>query len=135
MDDSPETAVTVLLVEDNPGDIRLVEEAIGEGPGTLHVARDGREALDFLHQRDEYADVPRPDVVLLDLNLPKVDGNQILGDVQDDPELASVRVVVITSAREEHADLEPGDADEVDFLTKPTDPDEFMARVRSTVFD
>ncbi|WP_225336497.1 response regulator [Halomicrobium urmianum] len=135
MDDPPETTVTVLLIEDNPGDVRLVEEAIDETSGTLHVTRDGREALDFLHQRNEYADVPHPDVVLLDLNLPKVDGTQILGEVGDDPELASARVVVITSAREEHTDLGPGSLDEVEFLTKPTDPDEFMARVRSTVFD
>ncbi|WP_339106354.1 response regulator [Haloterrigena salinisoli] len=123
----------ILLVEDNPGDVRLVEEALQGTDSTLHIARDGREALDFLHRRDEFADVPRPDIVLLDLNLPQVDGTQVLDEIRSDPELEHLRVTVLTSVPEEYVSLEPDELDANDFFTKPADPDEFMALVRSRI--
>lgn len=135
MADPGETGVTILLVEDNPGDVRLVEEALHETSSTLRIVNDGREALDFLHQRNGFADAPHPDIVLLDLNLPKVDGTEVLREIRGDPDLRHVRVIIITSAEVEHTDLEPDVVDEISFLTKPADPDEFMSLVRSYVFD
>ncbi|ADD07225.1 receiver box response regulator (plasmid) [Natrialba magadii ATCC 43099] len=135
MGERAETDPTILLVEDNPGDVRLIEEALQEPVNSLYITRNGREALDFLHRRNEFSDAPRPDVVLLDLNLPKVDGGQVLDEIRSDPDLAHIRVVVITSARAEHTALEPGAINEEDFITKPADPDEFLARVRTVIFD
>lgn len=131
MGDRAESGVEILLVEDNPGDVRLVEEALHETDSTLHITRDGREALDFLHRRNEFTDAPRPDIVLLDLNLPQVDGTRVLDEIRSTPELKHLRVNVFTSAREEDSSQELNDLDANDFFTKPTDPDEFMALVRS----
>lgn len=123
----------ILLVEDNPGDVRLVEEAVQGTDSTLHITRDGTEALDFLHRRDEFTDVPRPDIVLLDLNLPQVDGTQILDEIRSDPELEQLRVTVLTSVPEEYAAPELDELGANDFFTKPADPDEFMALVRRVI--
>ena len=135
MDDGAETGVEILLVEDNPGDVRLVEEALHETNSTLHITSDGREALDFLHQRNEFTDAPHTDIILLDLNLPKVDGRQVLHEIRDDSELEDVEVIIITSAQEEHVNFEQGELDVSGFLTKPANPEEFMALVRSSIFD
>ncbi|UHQ95321.1 response regulator [Haloterrigena alkaliphila] len=133
MDEGAAGSVEVLLVEDNPGDVRLVEEALQEADSALHITRDGTEALDFLHQRNEFTDVPRPDIVLLDLNLPQVDGTQVLDEIRSDPELKQLRVTVLTSVPEEYASPELDELDANDFFTKPADPDEFMALVRSRI--
>lgn len=135
MGDGTGAALDILLVEDNPGDIHLVKEALHETASTIHVTRDGKDALDFLHQRNEFTDVPRPDVILLDLNLPKVDGAQVFDEIQRTPELNEIRLLVLTSAPAEHADIGPEEINEEDFITKPTDPDEFLALVRSWVTD
>lgn len=127
--------IEILLVEDNPGDVRLVEEALRETASTLHIARDGKEALAFLQQKNEFKDAPRPNIVLLDLNLPKVDGAQVLDEIRNDPSLGHIRVVIITSARQKEVEFDRGEIDEDDFITKPSDPDEFMTLVRRTVFD
>lgn len=125
----------VLLVEDNPGDVRLVEEALRETASSLHITRDGREALQFLRQEDEFDAAPQPDIVLLDLNLPKVDGVQVLEEIRSDPALEGIRVVIITSARERDVDLDRDAGGEDAFITKPADPDEFMSVVQGAVFD
>ena len=135
MDDGAETDVEILLVEDNPGDVRLVEEALDDTDSTLHIASDGREALDFLHQRNEFTDAPQPDFILLDLNLPKVDGTEVLDEVRSDPEISGIRIVIVTSAQEEYSGLEQDELDVTNFLTKPSDPEEFMALIRSSIFD
>lgn len=135
MGDPAGNGVDILLVEDNPGDVRLVEEALHDTPSTLHIVYNGREAFDFLHQRDEFTDVPQSDIVLLDLNLPKVDGTRVLSEIRNESELKHIRVIIITSAQMEHTDLEPNDVEEDNFLTKPDDPDEFMSLVRSSIFD
>lgn len=135
MTNGAETSVEILLVEDNPGDVRLVEEALHETDSTLHITSDGKEALDFLQQRNESADTSLPDIVLLDLNLPQVDGTQVLDEIQSDPDIEQLRVIILTSAREEYTEIDLDDFDENDFLTKPSDPDEFMALVRSSIFD
>lgn len=91
----------VLVVEDNPGDVRLIKESLGfsDWELALHVVHDGREALDFLHRRGQYLDAPRPDLILLDLNLPGVDGREVLRSVKGHPDLRAIPTVVLTSSR------------------------------------
>ena len=134
MSEGSESGVEILLVEDNPGDVRLVEESFRGTPSSLHITRDGREALDFLYRRGEFADAPRPDIVLLDVDLPQVDGTRVLEEIRDEPELERLRVVIVTSVQAEYVDLELCDLEEDHFFTKPTDPDEFIELVRSVVF-
>ena len=90
--------VEILLVEDSPGDVRLTKEAFREGKvlNTLHVASDGVQAMDFLRRQGDYADVPRPDVILLDLNLPRKDGREVLAEIKSDEDLKRIPVVVLT---------------------------------------
>ena len=90
-------AIDVLLVEDDPGDILMTQEAFefNKVGNTLHVVRDGEQALDFLYRRGEYADAVRPDLILLDLNLPKYDGRQVLEKIKSDPDLADIPVVIL----------------------------------------
>src|SRR3954466_13377026 len=93
--------VEILLVEDNPGDVRLTQEALKDGdiPHHLNVVHDGEEALMFLRGQAPFTGVPRPDLVLLDLNLPKKDGRQVLEDVKNDPKLKEIPIVVLTTSR------------------------------------
>ncbi|GAB3674711.1 response regulator [Halopiger thermotolerans] len=124
----------LLLVEDNPGDVRLVEEALRDGQidNRLHTVTDGRAALDFVHRRGEYADAPRPDIVLLDLKLPRVDGEDVLHEIKHHPELEDVPVVILSGMDEERIesrDLDH-DADEDAVIEKPVDPDEFVDIIR-----
>src|SRR5256885_14773861 len=92
--------IDILLVEDNPGDVRLTIEALKEGKvlNTLSVAMDGVEALAFLHREDKYADAPRPDLILLDLNLPKKDGREVLAEIKSDDSLECIPGVVLTTS-------------------------------------
>ncbi|AEH38809.1 response regulator [Halopiger xanaduensis] len=124
----------ILLVEDNPGDVRLVEEAFRDGHliNQLHTVTDGQAALDFVHRRGEYADAPRPDIVLLDLKLPRVDGEDVLHEVKHHPKLEDVPVVILSGMDEERIesrDLDH-DADEDAVIQKPVDPDEFVEVIR-----
>ena len=92
--------VQILLVEDNPADARLTQEAIRdtEFRYQLHLAEDGEEAMEFLHQEGEFSDVPRPDLILLDLNLPGMDGREVLAEIKSDEDLGSIPVVVLTTS-------------------------------------
>ena len=124
----------ILLVEDNPGDVRLIKEAFQDGriSNHLHTVTDGQEALDFIHRRDEYEDAPRPDIILLDLNLPRVDGEDVLHEIKHQPELKQVPVIVLTGIDEdliESRDLDH-DADEDAVIEKPVDPGEFVNVIR-----
>ena len=94
-------AINILLVEDNPGDVRLTVEALKEGKvnNRLHIAKYGMEAMDFLYRRGDYSDVPRPDLILLDLNLPKKDGHEVLTELKEDPVLKRIPVVVLTGLK------------------------------------
>jgi len=126
-------AADVLLVEDNPGDVRLTQEAFGEGrvDSTLHVVTDGVEALDFLYRRGEHADAPRPDVVLLDLNLPRKNGGEVLSEINDDAGLSRVPVVILTSSEAEEDVVKSYERHASAYLTKPVDPEEFLEVVRA----
>lgn len=125
--------VEILLVEDNPGDVRLTREALKEAkvPNRLHVVGDGMEAIAFLRRRGKYAEAPRPEVVLLDLNLPKMDGRAVLTEVKGDPELKRIPIVVLTTSRAEEDVLTSYDSHANSYVTKPADFDEFLSAVRS----
>jgi len=125
--------VDILLVEDNPGDVRLTREAFAEAQITndLHAVNDGEDALDFLHQRGEHADAPRPNLVLLDLNLPKVDGHDVLEEVKSDDDLRTIPVVVLTSSEAEEDVVKSYEQHTNAYLTKPIDPSEFVDVIRS----
>ncbi|AGB32948.1 response regulator receiver protein [Natrinema pellirubrum DSM 15624] len=128
----PEPA-RILLVEDNPGDVRLTKEAFKQGriENDLYVVSDGTEALEFLSKHGEYADVPRPDLILLDLNLPGKDGEDVLEDLKADPKLQSIPVIVLTSSRAEEDIARSYELHANAYLTKPVDPDEFIETVRA----
>jgi len=118
----------LLLVEDNPGDIRLIEEALKEGniPHRLHMVRDGAEAIEFLFRTGQHADAPRPDLVLLDLNLPKKDGREVLAEIKADPRLKLIPVVVLTTSEAEGDILKAYDLNANCYITKPVDLDEMI---------
>ncbi|MDQ2050061.1 response regulator [Natronolimnohabitans sp. A-GB9] len=128
----PEPA-QILLVEDNPGDVRLTKEAFKQGriENDLHVVSDGNEALAFLYQRGEYEDAPRPDLILLDLNLPRKDGEDVLEELKGDSELRSIPVIVLTSSRAEEDVVKSYELHANAYLTKPVDPDDFIETVRA----
>ena len=95
--------IHILLVEDNPGDVRLTVEALrgAKVANELHVVGDGEEAIEFLRQERRHVDAPRPDIVLLDLNLPRLDGHDVLADIKSDPDLAKIPIIVLTSSTAE----------------------------------
>ena len=121
--------INILLVEDNPADVRLTQEALKEAANAttrLHVAIDGAQALEFLHRRGPYAGAPRPDLMLLDLNLPRVDGRQVLAEVKGDPDLRRIPVVVPTTSPSEDDILHAYDQHVNSYIRKPVDLDQFF---------
>jgi CheY-like chemotaxis protein len=124
--------IEVLLVEDDPGDELMTREAFEENKigNRLHVARDGEEALDFLYQRGQHAGAPKVDLVLLDLNLPKYDGRQVLEQIRSDPELTHTPVVILTTSSSEEDILRSYKLHANAFVTKPVDVSQFISAVR-----
>jgi len=120
-------AAEVLLVEDNPGDIRLAREALRESElrVNLSVARDGVEALALLRREGCWCDAPRPDIILLDLNLPRRDGREVLAEVKQDPDLKRIPIVVLTTSKAEQDVIKAYDLHANCYVTKPVDLDEF----------
>ncbi|MFF5336141.1 response regulator [Streptomyces sp. NPDC013181] len=129
---TPVEPIEVLLVEDDPGDELMTREAFEDNKirNTLHVVRDGEEALDFLYRRGAHTAAPRPDLILLDLNLPKYDGRQVLEQIKQDPELALIPVVVLTTSSAEEDILRSYKLHANAYVTKPVDLDQFIAAVR-----
>ncbi len=125
--------VEILLVEDNPGDYRLTKEALKEGKvyNNLHWAQDGVDALDFLNRRGKHAGAPRPDIILLDLNLPKKDGREVLSEIKGDEDLRKIPVVILTTSKAEEDVLKSYDLHANCFVTKPVDLDKFIVVVQS----
>lgn len=128
-----ENPVKILLVEDNIGDVRLTEEALKEGNvySDMHVAMDGVKALSFLHREGEFSDAPRPDVILLDLNLPKKDGREVLAEIKSDPNLKRIPVVVLTTSSAEKDIVATYELHANCYITKPVDLDQFIHVVKS----
>ena len=126
-------AVEILLVEDNPGDVRLTQEAFKEGKLTnrLHVVGDGAEALAFLRRDGAHAQAVRPDLILLDLNLPKKDGRQVLAELKVDASLKRIPVVVLTTSQAEADILKAYDLHANCYITKPVDLDQFLIVINS----
>ena len=125
--------VEILLVEDNPGDVRLTIEAFKEGKvsNNLHVVQDGIDALAFLHREGQYNDVPQPDVILLDLNLPKKDGREVLAEIKKEPDLKRIPVVILTTSEAEQDILKTYDLHANCYITKPVDLEQFITVVKS----
>jgi CheY-like chemotaxis protein len=124
--------VEILLVEDNPGDVRLTQEALNDGKvrNNMHVAEDGVEAVAFLRREGKYADAPRPDLILLDLNLPKKDGREVLADIKTDDDLKRIPVVVLTTSKAEQDIFRAYDQHANCYITKPVDLDQFITIVK-----
>lgn len=126
-------AVDVLLVEDNPGDARLVKEAFEEVDlvNPLHIVTDGDEALDFVYQREEYTEAPRPDIILLDWNLPKMSGEDILAELKDDADLKTILVIVLTGSEAHTVQAKSYELQAHAYVTKPVKPEEFIDTICS----
>src|ERR1700730_13345766 len=125
--------IEILLVEDSPGDVRLTREAFKDAKVhiNLNVASDGAEAMDFLRREGKYADVPRPDLILLDLNLPKKDGREVLEEIKENPSLKSIPVVILTTSAAEEDILRSYLLHANCYITKPVDLDGFLKVVKS----
>jgi CheY-like chemotaxis protein len=126
--DQESRQIEILLVEDNPGDVRLTQEAMRAArmTNTLHVVDDGIQAMEFLRRRSHFKDAPRPDLILLDLNLPKKDGRAVLSEVKTDPDLRRIPVVVLTTSRSEEDVLQAYDMHANAYVTKPVNLDQFL---------
>ena len=122
-----EKTVEILLAEDNPGDVMLTKKALEQGKlaNNLNVVTDGVETLAYLRQEGKYADKPRPDLVLLDLNMPRKDGQDVLKELQDDADLCRIPVVVLTSSESEEDVARSYELNANAYLTKPVDFDGF----------
>ncbi len=120
--------VDILLVEDNPGDVRLAQEALKESKvrNKLFVVEDGVEAMSFLRRQGKYADVPRPDLILLDLNLPRKSGREVLAEVKTDEQLKRIPIVVLTVSRADEDISKSYDHHANCYITKPLDFNRFM---------
>jgi two-component system, chemotaxis family, response regulator Rcp1 len=120
--------VVILLVEDNPGDARLTQEALKEGKvlNELHIASDGVEAIAFLNREGKYVSAPRPDIILLDLNLPRMDGREVLAIIKNDPMFKRIPVVILTTSKAEEDIIRTYDLHANCYITKPVDLDQFL---------
>ena len=125
--------VEILLVEDNPGDERLTREALKEGKvySNLHWVKDGVEAMAFLRREGKYKDVPRPDIILLDLNLPKKDGREVLQEIKKDDNLKRIPVVILTTSKAEEDVMRTYNLHANCYVTKPVDLEKFIVVVQS----
>jgi chemotaxis family two-component system response regulator Rcp1 len=125
--------IEILLVEDSPGDVRLTIEALKEAKvnNRLSVVRDGVEAMEFLQKKEPFKDAIRPDLILLDLNLPRKDGREVLAEIKGNPKLRQIPVVVLTTSRAEEDVLRAYDLHANCYITKPVDFEQFMSVVKS----
>ena len=126
-------AIEVLLVEDSPGDVRLTQEAFRDANTNirLHIVFDGVEAMEFLRREGAYADAVRPDLILLDLNLPKMDGREVLAHIKDDEDLMTIPTVILTTSELEVDILKSYKLQANAYLTKPVQLPEFEGLVKS----
>jgi chemotaxis family two-component system response regulator Rcp1 len=132
-DNTASKMIEILLVEDNPGDVRLTREALKEGKvlNNLSIARDGVEALAFLRQEGEYAQSPRPDIILLDLNLPRMDGRELLEIIKNEPHFKRIPVVILTTSKSEEYIIRTYDLHANCYITKPVGLEQFIDVVKS----
>ncbi|MCU7497392.1 MAG: response regulator [Ignavibacteria bacterium] len=128
-----ERPMEILLVEDNNGDILLIQEALEEGKlnSNLSVAKNGMEAVEFLHRRGIYSDAPTPDLILLDMNLPKKNGKEVLAEIKSDEDLKVIPVVILTSSQAEQDILTSYKLNANCYITKPVDFEKFINVISS----
>lgn len=133
MEKRTKNPITILLIEDNPGDVRLTQEAIKEGKvrNIMHVVSDGVEAMAFLRRSGRYTTAVRPDLILLDLNLPKKSGLEVLAEIKVDDQLKRIPVVVLTTSQAEQDILQSYNLHANAFVTKPVDLMNFINAVKS----
>ena len=133
MTEHDQKSIEILLIEDNPGDVRLTREALKEYKmaNNLHVVGDGEQAMAFLRKSGVYANKPRPDVILLDLNLPKKDGREVLAEIKEDDLLKQIPVVILTMSQSEEDILTSYDLHANCYITKPLDIAQFMHVVKT----
>lgn len=133
MSDSGGKVIDILLVEDNPGDVRLAQEALKESKvrNKLYVVDDGVEAMAFLRNQGKYADAPHPDLILLDLNLPRKSGREVLAEVKNDDRLRHIPVVVLTVSKAEEDIMRCYDHHANCYITKPLDFNQFIQVTKS----
>ena len=126
----------ILLVEDNPNDVLIAERSLKKAQikTEVSVARDGQEALDFLHQRGPFANAPRPDLIFLDLNLPKINGQEVLAEIKKNENLRRIPVIVLTVSRYEEDMVKAYNSGAAGYITKPPSSAEFL-KVINTVLD
>ncbi|MGA8021841.1 MAG: response regulator [Candidatus Acidiferrales bacterium] len=131
--DSPSQIVDILLVEDNAGDVRLTQEVLSDSKirNNLMVATNGEEALACLRKQGKFRDFARPDIILLDLNLPIKDGREVLAQIKEDPDLKRIPVVILTTSRAEEDILKTYNLHANCYVTKPVDLDQFIKVVKS----
>lgn len=125
--------IEILLIEDNPGDVRLTQEVLKEGKisNHLNVVEDGAQAIDFLHRHGRFAHAPRPDLILLDLNLPRKNGREVLAEIKLNTDLKRIPVVVLTTSQAEEDVLQVYDLNANCYIVKPIDLEQFIKVVRS----
>jgi two-component system, chemotaxis family, response regulator Rcp1 len=125
--------IVILLVEDNLGDVRLTQEAFKEGrvSNLLIVAGDGIEAMSILRRKEPHSESPRPDLVLLDLNVPRMDGRQVLAEIKSDADLKRIPVIILTTSKAEEDILRTYDLNANCYITKPVDFDNFLSVVKT----
>jgi two-component system, chemotaxis family, response regulator Rcp1 len=125
--------IDILLVDDSPGDVRLAVETLKDAKvlNKIYVARDGVEAMAFLRQEGKYADVPRPDVILLDLNMPRKDGREVLGEIKEDSDLKRIPVIVLTISSSDEDILKAYNLHANCYITKPVDLEQFNKVVKT----
>jgi two-component system, chemotaxis family, response regulator Rcp1 len=130
---TPLYPIEILLVEDNPADVRLTVEALNEQKvyNNLNTVSDGAEALDYLRKKGKYANAVRPDLILLDLNLPKVDGREVLREIKSDNDLRSIPVVILTVSKSDEDVMRAYNLYANCYITKPVDFEQFMQVVKS----
>ena len=125
--------IEILLVEDNPGDVRLTKEALKEGKvySNLHTVKDGVEAMEYLRREGRFKEAPRPDIILLDLNLPRKDGREVLEEIKSDEKLKRIPVVVLTTSKAEEDVLRTYNLHANCYVTKPVDLEKFIVVIKS----
>lgn len=130
-----ERPIEILIVDDNPGDVRLTVEALKDGnvQNRLHTAQDGVEAIAFLRRKGEYADAPLPDLILLDLNMPRMNGSQLLAEVKADSALKHIPVIILTGSREIEDIVKTNNLHADRYVIKPIDPEQFIRTVKSII--
>jgi CheY-like chemotaxis protein len=127
--------IEILIVDDNPGDVRLTLEALKDGKvqNRLHTAHDGVEAIAFLRRKGRYIDAPRPDLILLDLNMPRMNGRQVLAEIKEDSALKHIPVVILTGSREVEDIAKTNNMQADRYVTKPIDFEQFIKTVKSII--